>query len=144
MPIFYPLPSKIKNAGLFNFKKLLFFNENCFWNWWNIWLDIDYFLNTNAQYLSRFSEASELLIDFKISSKEESEAIIELFHSVLKVFFLKGNRLLYSSSDFYFRKMIEAIYNTKWIPEDFDFVIGIKKSRLSLFSLRQKFSDWKK
>ena len=106
----------------------------------NIWLDIDYFLNTNAQYLSRFSEASELLIDFEISSKEESEAIIELFHSVLKVFFLKGNRL-YSSSDFYFRKMIEDIYNTKWIPKDFDFGIGIKKSRLSLFSLRQKFSD---
>lgn len=106
----------------------------------NIWYDIDYFLNTNAQYLSRFNETSELLINFKINSKEEAEAIIELFHSVLKVFFLKGNRL-YSSSDFYFGKMIEAIYKTKWIPEDFDFGIGIPKSRLSLFALRQKFSD---
>ena len=106
----------------------------------NIWYDIDYFLNTNAQYLSRFNETSELLIDFKINSKEEAEAIIELFHSVLKVFFLKGNRP-YSSSDFYFSKMIEAIYKTKWIPEDFDFGIGIPKSRLSLFALRQKFSD---
>lgn len=106
----------------------------------NIWYDIDYFLNTNAKYLSRFNETSELLIDFKINSKEEAEAIIELFHSVLKVFFLKGNRL-YSSSDFYFSKMIEAIYKTKWIAEDFDFGIGIPKSRLSLFALRQKFSD---
>ena len=106
----------------------------------NIWYDIDYFLNANAQYLARYKHESELLIDFKISSKEEADAIIGLFHSVLKVFFLKSNRL-YSSSDFYFRKMIEAIYNTKWIPEDFDFGIGIPKSRLSLFSLRQKFSD---
>ena len=106
----------------------------------NIWYDIDYFLNTNAQYLSRFNETSELLIDFKINSKEEAEAIIELFHSVLKVFFLKGNRP-YSSSDFYFSKMIEAIYKTKWIAEEFDFGIGIPKSRLSLFALRQKFSD---
>lgn len=106
----------------------------------NIWHDMDYFLNANAQYLARFKPASELLIDFEISSKEEADAIIELFHSVLKVFFLKGNRL-YSSSDFYFSKMIEAIYKTKWIPEDFDFGIGIPKSRLSLFSLRQKFSD---
>lgn len=106
----------------------------------NIWYDIDYFLNTNAQYLSRFNETSELLIDFKINSKEEAEAIIELFHSVLKVFFLKGNRQ-YSSSDFYFSKMIEAIYKTKWIAEEFDFGIGIPKSRLSLFALRQKFSD---
>lgn len=106
----------------------------------NIWHDMDYFLNANAQYLSRFKPASELLIDFEISSKEEADAIIGLFHSVLKVFFFKGNRL-YSSSDFYFSKMIEAIYNTKLIPEDFDFGIGIPKSRLSLFSLRQKFSD---
>lgn len=106
----------------------------------DIWYDIDYFLNANAQYLARYKQESELLIDFKISSKEEADAIIGLFHSVLKVFFSKGNRL-YSSSDFYFSKMIEAIYNTKWIPEDFDFGIGIPKSRLSLFSLRQKFSD---
>lgn len=106
----------------------------------NIWHDMDYFLNANAQYLAGFKPASELLIDFEISSKEEADAIIELFHSVLKVFFLKDNRL-YSSSDFYFSKMIGAIYNTKWIPEDFDFGIGIPKSRLSLFSLRQKFSD---
>lgn len=106
----------------------------------NIWYHIDYFLNANAQYLARYKQESELLIDFKISSKEGADAIIGLFHSVLKVFFLKSNRL-YSSSDFYFRKMIEAIYNTKWIPEDFDFGIGIPKSRLSLFSLRQKFSD---
>lgn len=106
----------------------------------NIWHDMDYFLNANAQYLAGFKPASELLIDFEISSKEEADAIIELFHSVLKVFFLKDNRL-YSSSDFYFIKMIEAIYNTKWIPEDFDFGIGIPKSRLSLFSLRQKFSN---
>lgn len=106
----------------------------------NIWYHIDYFLNANAQYLARYKQESELLIDFKISSKEGADAIIGLFHSVLKVFFLKSNRL-YSSSDFYFRKMIEAIYNTKWIPEDFDFGIGIPKSRLSLFSLRQKFYD---
>ena len=106
----------------------------------NIWHDMDYFLNANAQYLARFKPESNLLIDFEISSKEEVDAIIGLFHSVLKVFFSKGNRL-YSSSDFYFSKMIEAIYNTKWIPEDFDFGIGIPKSRLSLFSLRQKFSD---
>lgn len=106
----------------------------------NIWYDIDYFLNANAQYLARFKPASELLIDFEISSKEDADAIIGLFHSVLKVFFLKGNRM-YLSSDFYFSKMIEAIYNTKLIPEDFDFGIGIPKSRLSLFSLRQKFSD---
>ena len=106
----------------------------------NIWYHIDYFLNANAQYLARYKQESELLIDFKISSKEGADAIIGLFHSVLNVFFLKSNRL-YSSSDFYFRKMIEAIYNTKWIPEDFDFGIGIPKSRLSLFSLRQKFSD---
>lgn len=106
----------------------------------NIWYHIDYFLNANAQYLARYKQESELLIDFKISSKEGADAIIGLFHSVLKVFFLKSNRL-YSSSDFYFSKMIEAIYNTKWIPEDFDFGIGIPKSRLSLFSLRQKFSD---
>ena len=106
----------------------------------NIWHDMDYFLNANAQYLAGFKPASELLIDFEISSKEEADAIIELFHSVLKVFFLKDNRL-YSSSDFYFSKMIESIYKTKWIPEDFDFGIGIPKSRLSLFSLRQKFSD---
>ena len=107
---------------------------------YNIWYDMDYFLNANAQYLASFKPASELLIDFEISSKEEADAIIGLFHSVLKVFFFKGNRL-YSSSDFYFSKMIEAIYNTKLIPEDFDFGIGIPKSRLSLFSLRQKFSD---
>lgn len=106
----------------------------------NIWYDIDYFLNANAQYLLRFNEESKLLIDFEISSKEEADVIIELFHSVLKVFFLKGNRL-YSSSDFYFRKMIETIHKTKWIPEDFDFGIRIPKSRISLFSLRQKFSD---
>ena len=79
----------------------------------NIWYHIDYFLNANAQYLARYKQESELLIDFKISSKEGADAIIGLFHSVLKVFFLKSNRL-YSSSDF---------------------------SRLSLFSLRQKFSD---
>ena len=109
----------------------------------NIWYDMDYFLNKNAQYLTRFNyEASELLIDFEISSMEEAEVIIEFFHSILKVFFLKGNRL-YSSSDFYFREIIEAIHKTKWIPEDFDFGIGIPKSRISLFSLRQKFSDLK-
>ena len=65
----------------------------------NIWHDMDYFLNANAQYLAR--SESNLLIDFEISSKEEADAIIGLFHSVLKVFFSKGNRL-YSSSDFYF------------------------------------------
>ena len=106
----------------------------------NIWRDIDYFFKSNSLDFSRFKNESTLLINFEVNSKEDAEAIIELFNLAVKLFFSKNNEV-YFSSDNYLSKMVKSIGGTKWIPDDYDLGVGIPKSRLSMFVLRQRFAN---
>lgn len=106
----------------------------------NIWRDIDYFFKSNSLDFSRFKNESTLLINFEVNSKEDAKAIIELFNLAVKLFFSKNNEV-YFSSDNYLSKMVKSIGETKWIPDDYDLGIGIPKSRLSMFVLRQRFAN---
>lgn len=91
-------------------------------------------------FLNPSKNESTLLINFEVNSKEDAKAIIELFNLAVKLFFSKNNEV-YFSSDNYLSKMVKSIGETKWIPDDYDLGIGIPKSRLSMFVLRQRFAN---
>ena len=116
---------RLKKINYINNKSFYSLLNTVFIEDMNVWGDIDYFISG-----SRFYDEHKMLTNFKVHSMEELQSLIELLKLSAKSFFLKDQIVFFSSCDF-LKGLMNAIKNSRYLPEDFE-LFGEMKKDLSM------------